>query len=219
MKTADEILSDLQALDADNYYSEDFEWLSAVRAYRAGLSEGEGQFFREAVLRRLLMDGSITDVLLCSVDAIPEAATLLANKLNGESAPSQMTRALIEALRRCGGEEAFRAVARFVDSDQEGEALRALAAIHFVRALPFLARAMKKEYIRDLALHILHDRFRAVGMDALQRELLAFCAGWSDAELSERFCRALKCKDEPYNPFTVEEIATLTRALLGPSFY
>ncbi len=215
MKTADQILVELQELESAHYYSEDFEWLSAVRAYRAGLSAEEGASFRAAVLRRVLADCSITDVLLCSIDDIPGASPVLAGKLNEASAPSQLTRALIAALSRSAGDEVFSAVARFVDSDQEGEALRALARIDFIRALPFVARAIKKEYIRDLALHILHDRFRAVGRDSLLRELRAFSAGWSDAELPERFCRALRCKDEPYNPFDRAEIDHLVHGLTG----
>lgn len=217
MKTLEQIRDELRELETAHYYSEDFEWLSAVRAYRSSLSEQEAAIFRSVVYSRLLLDGSMTDVLLCSVDAIPGAVSILATKLDAESATSQLTRALITTLQGYADPEAFRAVVRFVDSGQEAEALRALGMIDFARALPFIARAVRKEYHRDLVLHILHDRVRAVGSEALVRELRRFAAGWSDPELITRLCNSLRAKMRPYNPFPEEDVRRISEGLLAPA--
>lgn len=217
MKSAEQIAVDLRALESACYYSEDFHWLSSVRVYRDGLFEEERALFRQVVFQRLLLDGSITDVLLCSIDDIPGATPLLAERLNRESSSSQLTRALMEALRRCTGDEAFCAVERFVDSDQEQEALRVLAEIHFARALPYIERASQRPDHRDLVLHILYDRSRVVGLEALIGELRAFMATRNDAELASRLCHALQNKSTPYNPFSEENLRRLMVALHVPT--
>lgn len=172
----------------------------------------------DVVMQRLLRDGSMTDILLCSVVVAPGAGSVLAAKLDRENVPSQLTRALIAALEHYRGDDVFRAVARFVDSDQENEALRALARIDFHRALPFVARALQKEHQADLVLHILHDRAKAgVGMEILALELRAFAAGWNDPDLVPRILRALRCKSEPFNPFSPDELNRLEVALAGVS--
>lgn len=214
MKSAQEIENDLVALERNHYYSEDFEWLSAVRAYRDSLSEAERETLSEAVLRRLLKEGSMTDILLCSIIPVPSAAPVLAAKLDREFVPSQLTRALITALSHYKGDDVFRAVARFVDSDQENEALRTLALIDFAKALPYVARALLKEHQADLVLHILHDRYKThPSIERLAAELRAFAAGWGDPDFVPRLRRALTSKREPYNPFTIEELTRLDALL------
>ena len=215
MKSREQIGDELARLEAANYYSEDFEWLSAVRAYRDGLADGEVAHLQAVVLQRLLAEGSMTDILLCSLVEVPSAAPVLAAKLDRESVPSQLTRALITALQGYRGDDVFRAVARFVDSDQENEALRALARIDFARAMPFVARALQKLHQRDLVLHILHDRAKQVGVASLLLELRAFAAGWNDPGLASVIRLALTGKPEPYNPFTPDELNQLTNGLPG----
>jgi hypothetical protein len=214
VKTLEDLESDLEQIESAHYYSEDFQWLSSIRAYRDSLSPDERELLSKVVLRRLLRDGSMTDILLCSVVEASGAGSILAAKLDGETVPSQLTRALISALEHYRGDDVFRAVSRFVDSDQENEALRALARIDFVRALPFVARSLQKEYLADLVLHILHDRFKAIeSLERLAAELRAFSAGWPDAEFLPRVLKALRGKSEPYNPFSAEELLALERAL------
>jgi len=215
MKSREQIAGELARLEAANYYSEDFEWLSAVRAYRDGLSHEELAELRSVVLQRLLAEGSMTDILLCSLVEAPSAAPVPAAKLDRESVPSQLTRALITALQGYRGDDVFRAVARFVDSDQENEALRALARIDFARALPFIARALQKKHQRDLVLHILHDRAKQVGVASLLMELRAFSAGWNDPGLPALIRLALAGKAEPYNPFTPDALKQLMDGLAG----
>lgn len=218
MKQTAQIAEDLQQMESAHYYSEDFQWLSSVRAYRDGLAPAEQAALADVVMQRLLRDGSMTDILLCSVVDVPGAGSVLAAKLDRETVPSQLTRALIAALEHYRGDDVFRAVARFVDSDQENEALRALARIDFHRSLPFVARALQKEHQADLVLHILHDRVKArAGLEILAIELRAFAAGWNDPDLMPRLLRALRGKPEPYNPFSPEELRRLEAALAGES--
>jgi hypothetical protein len=218
VKTIEEVAFDLEQIESSHYYSEDFQWLSSIRAYRDSLSPEEQQLLSEVVLRRLLRDGSMTDILLCSVVEAAGAGSILAAKLDRETVPSQLTRALISALEHYRGDDVFRAVARFVDSDQENEALRALARIDFLRALPYVARALQKEHLADLVLHILHDRFKAVGsIERLAIELRAFSAGWPDGNFLKRVLKALRGKSEPYNPFSADDLVALEQALTSSS--
>jgi len=56
-----------------HYYSEDFELLSSVRAYQESLALAERDELRAVVLRRLFAEGSMVDILLCSVVDVPSA--------------------------------------------------------------------------------------------------------------------------------------------------
>ena len=212
MKTQEHIARELNELIQDHYYREDFELVSSLRAYQEGLSPAEREALQEVVLRRLFDEGSMVDILLCSVVEVPSAAPVLALKLDGESVPSQLTRALITALQGYHGEEAFRAVERFVDSDQEGEALAALARIDFVRALPYLARALECEHHLGPILHILQARARTVGLQALVLELQAGAARLP-VGFRAGLRRALDAKRDAYNPFSAVELNRLRQEL------
>lgn len=212
MKSRDDIARDLQELVARHYYSEDFELLSAVRVYRDGLAPAERDDLGAVALDRLFREGSIVDVLVCSVLDLPSAAPVLAARLDREHAPSQMSRALIVALQGHSGDDAFRAVERFLDSEQEHEALQALARIDFRRAAPYLLRALHDDHRLDLCLHILHDRRKRVGLDALGRDLRAL-AGPHPAHFRARVARALHAKEGPFNPFSDDERRDLLAAL------
>ncbi|HMP76597.1 MAG TPA: hypothetical protein PKE12_09895 [Kiritimatiellia bacterium] len=213
MKTIDQISDDLRELESAHYYSEDFHWLSAVRAYFDALSDEERALFQRVLFKRMMEEGSMTDILLCSVVTVPDVASVLAAKLDRESVPSQLTRALLTALQQYRGSDVFRAVARFVDSDQENEALRALARIDFARALPFTARAVRKAHAHGLVLHILHDRRKSVGLDGLILELRAFAAGWNEPNLLRDLDAAAHAKPADYNPFPPDELARLRAGL------
>lgn len=204
MKTQATLAHELDELIQAHYYREDFELVSSVRAYLEELSLPERDELRAVVLRRLLDDGSMVDILLCSVVDVPSAGPVLALKLDRESVPSQLTRVLMTALQGYHGDEVFRAVERFVDSDQEGEALAALARIDFPRALPYVARALEREHHLGPVLHILHTRAKQVGVPALAVEVQA-----SSARLPAGFRaglrRALDSKQDAYNPFSATE--------------
>lgn len=212
MKTQEHIARELDELIQDHYYREDFELVASVRAYQEGLGPAERETLRAVVLRRLLDEGSMVDIILCAVVEVPSAAPVLALKLDRESVPSQLTRALITALQGYHGEEVFRAVERFVDSDQEGEALAALARIDFVRALPYLARALECDHHLGPILHILHARSRKVGVAALVLELQSGAARLP-AGFRAGLRRALAAKQDDYNPFSGQELNRLRQEL------
>lgn len=208
MKDRQAIAAELQELIQRHYYSEDFELASAVRAYASGLAGPEQDELRAVVLGRLLDEGSMVDILLCSVIDVPSAGPVLALKLDRESVPSQLTRTLIAALQGYPGDDSFRAVERFVDSDQEGEALAALARLDFSRAWPYLVRAMDREHFHGPLLHMLHDRAKRVGVPALAVEINALARRGPGA-VPGVLRRILAAKPPPYNPFTAEELQRL----------
>jgi hypothetical protein len=212
MRNREAIADDLERIIAAHYYGEDFELLSAVRAYRDSLPPPERDELGVVVLQRLLREDSIVEVLLCAVVEVPAAAPLLAAKLDRESAPSQTTRALLTALQQYRGDEVFAAVERFVDSDQEHEALQALARVDFRRSAPYLLRALRRDAQRDLCLHILHDRLKAVGREALAEDLRALAAHAGE-DLGERVARALRAKPPPFNPMAEADIVFLLTVL------
>lgn len=212
MRSREDIADDLERIITDHYYREDFELLSAVRAYRDALPLPERDELAAVVLQRLLREDSIVDVLLCAVVEVPSAAPLLAAKLDRESVPSQTTRALLMALQHYRGDAVFAAVERFVDSDQEHEALQALARVDFRRSAPYVVRALRRDAQLDLCLHILHDRLKAVGRAALAEDLRALAAHAGEG-LGGRVERALRAKPAPFNPMAEEDIIFLLAAL------
>ncbi len=212
MRSVTDIARELEDLIQDHYYREDFELLSAVRAYRANLEGAEADALREVVQQRIERECSIVDILLCSVVEVPAAAPLLAAQLAREDVPSQTTRALLTALQHYRGDEVFAAVARFVDSDQENEALQALARIDFALALPHFISALRRDQQLDLCLHILHDRAKHVGLPALAAELRQLVVQPAP-ELGGRLALALRAKRAPFNPFAEADLAILLAAL------
>ena len=205
MKDQDTIASDINAIVQSHYYSEDFELVSSIRAYADRLSRDESDILEQVVLQRLMHDGSIVDVLLCSVIKVPSAVPILARRLQEEDTSNQITRTLISALRTYSNDEAYTAVERFIDSDQEMETLQALAQIDFVRTLPVMARLMQKDHYQGVVLHIVYDRMKTVGMDQLIGELTSSTVTTS-ANFRESLAKSLKSKKEPYNPFSEPEI-------------
>jgi hypothetical protein len=205
MRNDQEITNEIEQLVARHYYSEDFELLASLRAYIEPLSPGERELVRALALKRLMHEGSLVDIMLCSVIDVPSAVPVLAGRLEREPVTNQVTRALIMALRRYHTDEAYTAVERFVDSDQELEAMDALADIDFRRTIPRLVRAMGKAHQHGNLLHMLHRYVKARGIEGLIDELSA-----SSATRSARFVsdleQVLRAKKEPYNPFTEEQI-------------
>jgi hypothetical protein len=188
-----------------HYYSEDFELLASLRAYVEPLSPAEKEHVRALALRRLMQEGSLVDILLCTVVDVPSAVPVLAGRLDRETITNQVTRTLIQALRRYHTAEAYEAVERFVDSDQEMEAIEALADIDFRRTIPLLVRAMGKEHQHGTLLHLFHRVAKERGVDGLADELRGSSATRS-ARFKSDFERVLRAKKDPYNPFTDEQI-------------
>ena len=163
MKTSEQIARELADLIQRNYYSEDFHLLSEVRAYADALSPDDRDILRNVVAGRLADSQSIVDVILCTVVRAPELVPALVRMLDHQTNTSQLSRALMQALQQYGGNEAFHAVERFLDSDQETEALAVMARIDFARALPFVFRCLRKDHFLDVSLQILFERKKSGG--------------------------------------------------------
>jgi hypothetical protein len=211
MKTREQIISEINRIIQANYYSEDFQLTSEFQAFVAGLSADEKAVLGDVAKERLAEDGSIVDILLCSVVDVPSTVPLMAEKLSVEAETNQITRTLIAALGRYSSDDAYRAVERFLDSDQEGEALRALAGIDFTRTLPALVRRMDKPHHETPILHILHERIKRNGLPNLIDELRQSSAT-RVAGFGKSLEKILRSKTPAYNPLTAREIDDLVNA-------
>jgi hypothetical protein len=212
MKTREQIRSEVEAIIQRNYYSEDFELISSFQIFIGALSAEEKGLLAEVVFERLIADGSIVDIMLCGLVDVPSAAPVLAEKLSRESDTNQVTRSIISALQHYPGDDGYVAVERFLDSDQELEALRALARIDFVRTLPAIVRRMSKEYMHGNLLHLLHERAKTAGLATLTKELTASSATQSN-NFRENLPKVLASKSTDYNPFSEEELAALKQVV------
>ena len=212
MMTPEEIGRQLDDLIQAHYYSEDFELVSMMRSFAAGLSTEDRLVLGQLINRRLLAEGSLVDVLLCSVLPSPLQAVALIQLLDRQQQTSPMTRALMEALRHMNTDGAFRAVERFMDSDQEQEALFALSCIDFQRATSYLVRALKKDGNLTACLHLLYERKKRVGMDQFLHELRAMAFAYG-ADIRARIERAVRVNVPPYNPFQPAELDQISDAL------
>ena len=205
----------MNALIERHYYSEDFELISSLRAFQASLVDAEKDHLKQIVAERIRKDESLVDVMLCAVVDVPDCVDALAAQLSKQDATSQLSRALIESLSQYSGDAAFRAVERFLDSDQEREALMALARIDFARATSRLLRVIEKDQWLDLGLHILYERKKKVGLEQFTRELCGIVAVHG-AYCRRRLLLCLDVKQDDYNPFSSEERRHLGEAICRP---
>jgi hypothetical protein len=216
MKTHDDIDQALDAMLNANYYGEDFEVTSSFRVLYDKLAPGEQVTAREVLGRRLVRHGTIVDVLLCGVVTVGGAGPILVEKLNQQTQTSQLTRMLIQALRRYPEDAAYRAVERFLDSDQDIDALQTLCAMDFTRSLPSLVRALRKPHVHGVVLQCLVDRRKATSLDQLIQDLTG-SSSVRTPEFSADLQAAMLSKTEPYHPFPPEDIERILAAVrVGP---
>jgi hypothetical protein len=211
MATKDEMNEAIERLVRAHYYDEDFQLLSSFQAYASGLSGGEHDDLAELAFERLVRDGSLVDIILCSVVDVPSAVPVLAEKLSRETQTNQITRTLIAVLGRYATDDAYVAIEPFLDSDQEMEALQALARIDFVRTLPSIVRRMKKDHYAGAVLQMLHERIKKAGLPKLIDDLRSSSATQS-AGFSGLLEKTLRAKDAAYNPLSAAEIEALAAA-------
>lgn len=205
----------LDAIVEANYYSEEWELQAAVRAWVDRLAPEEQAAFARAFLRRVSADPSMVNISLAGVLPYPGVDEPLAAELARQPEPNQHTRALIAALRSFpGSDPAFRAVERFVDSSQEMEALRALAAIDFPRTRPHLRQALQRDDLLECCLHLFADRRRAHGIDTLAADLRAIAGTPPDWIAPQLDILLHRIKTEAAHPLSPEDRATLS-ALFG----
>jgi len=212
MKTLTEIENEIEKLVNDHYYSEDFELVSSMRAYYDVRPADEQSLIEQVVMTRLCRDGSVVDFIWCSIVPIPAAVPILVEKLNRESYSSQLSRTLIVALSRYSSEDGYRAVERFLDSDQEMETLEALAQIDFRRSLPAMARIMNKEHSRRIIVHMLHRHMKKCGMEKLVDDIRQSTA-MRDRAFLENIRKTLRSKEGAYNPFSESDIQHILTAV------
>lgn len=208
MKQADEIDRELTALAERNYYSDESELDHTLRRYFEGLDSAERESFKQAVLKRLAREVSVVNILLAGVSAFPEVVPVLVSVLNAESKTSQITRALMNVLCHYNDDAAFKAVARFLDSEQEMEALTCLCGMNFLKALPHIKTAVRRDHLFDVCLQIFYDRKKAVGLDGLQTDLRALMFD-NPSQVRDRLRKVFLCKRGKYNPFTPEEVVEI----------
>ncbi|HMP73917.1 MAG TPA: hypothetical protein PKE55_11705 [Kiritimatiellia bacterium] len=215
MHTTDTLTQAIDEIVAKNYYGEDFELAGSFRALLAGLSDGERELLAEVAAERLSRSGSLVDVLLCGLVPSARSEMVLVEALTGERVTSQRSRALLTAMRTCSGDGAYVAVERFLDSDQEMDALQCLAAIDFGRSLPVLAKGLRQPHTAAVVVHVLHERRKVHGLERLLQCLRGSSVCRSPVFVSH-LERALRAKEEAYNPFTLEEIEAILATLRKP---
>lgn len=214
-KTAAEIEQDLDAMVQSHYYSEDYELEWAAKNYFDGLETPQKKIFENVVYRRLSSTPDLSTVTLCARLGLSSLAPLLAGLLREESTTSVLSRAVLHALSRTPGDQAFDAVERFMDSEQAGEALTCLARMNFDRSLHHLRRTMQEDHLHNFCLHVLYERYKKVGKAEFPMDL----ARLVDPE-PKRFVPHLKkiflSNTGAFNPFEateLEEWMTLLEAL------
>ncbi len=208
----EQLEDELDDLIRRNYYAEDFELRWTLQQFGEALPAEDHAFFHQLILRRLTEDPSIMSVMLCSASQVPEAVPILVSVLDDQPEANMLTRSILSTLGRYGEPSAFSAVERFLDSDQEPEALACLARLHFMRALFYVLRSSKRPHLRDVSLHILHERRKQVGLVRLITELDTFNKQ-SRHNVPKRVKAILRCKEDPYNPFSPDEIDAVLQGL------
>ncbi|MFT7511279.1 MAG: hypothetical protein ACI9QL_000483 [Candidatus Omnitrophota bacterium] len=213
MKTAETFSAELDALVLHHYYSEEWELRSAAGLYFESLDPAERLIFRDMFVARLKADPSVVNISLSPSFKFPEVVNAIADCLDAAEQASCFTRTMMTALRPYHEDRAFHAVARFIDSEQEIEALRIVAEINFIKAIPHLRRAFGQDHLVEVCLHIFNDRKRKTGMDQLVREIQLF-----SEERPRWYRRRLKAmfliKVGEHSPFSEGEIIRILEEVI-----
>ncbi len=213
MKTRDQIAEEVRALTHEYYYREDYELEWAAKAYVDSLAEEEKHEFDAIMTERLTASPGLDDVALCARTGRMALSSYLVAQLEKEKTTSSVSRALLSVLTRQPAQEAFVAVERFLDSDQEGEALECLARIDFERALPYLRRAVQQDHLHNHCLHAMHMYMQEKGMDALVIALRTLMDP-EPARLSAHVRKIIYSKQGDFNPFSEQDLLALTKDLI-----
>jgi len=202
----------LDELLQSNYYNEPHELLWAVREFADRLSATERELLREVLLERLDREPNVATLVICTAMDLPESCPRLRRLLANESTTSQVSRLLMRMLATYPGDDNYRAVERFLDSEQQGEALRLLAGMDFRRTFSHLKRALARDHLRDVCLHIFYDHRKRVGLQTLCDDLRRLAAGEGEV-LRRRIREALTAKQGAHHPFEAGDVEVALRAL------
>ena len=203
----------LDELVKQNYYSEQYELEGVIRRFVGGLDPHGLDLFKRVVTARIGRDPSIVNIILCGVTDMPETVPVLITVLNTQTATSQVTRTLMHILEKYPGDETYMAVARFLESEQEGEAMACLARMDYSRTLSRLRIALRRDPLSDVCLHIFAERRKSVGLPAFIEEMKVLCTGAGG--LRERVRKAFLSKTGRFSPFAPEDIVEILAALEG----
>ena len=204
-KTTTDFSKELDGLIEHNYYSEERELRSSMGVYYGALSEEERVVFDAMFVERMQSDPSVANISISTVFMIPEVSGMIAAQLNRHKKASCITRTMMYALRPYADEVAFTAVERFVDSEHEIEALRILGSMNFVRAIPHFRRALKRDHLLEVCLHIFQDRKRAVDLETLIADLSMLIRG-REGYYRRRIEAMLGIKKGDHAPFSAREM-------------
>ena len=201
MRTPDRIKKDLEDLVSRNYYAEDFELIARARDYISHLSDDEMSVLHDVVLERIYAEPNLVNIVLCSCVDVPEAVPFLIEMLDAQEHANQLSRQLINVLRRYPDERAFLAISRFIDSGQQPEALTALSEIHFENTIPYMKQCMEQDGLYSTCLQILYRRQQARGTECLQEDLTVL----GDSTLRRKHLEAMfLCLPDESNPFSTD---------------
>jgi hypothetical protein len=213
MKNADDIQADLVKLVEAHYYSEDYELEWAAKRYYDDLTDAEQITFEGVMLRRLTAQPGIADVSLCARLGNRSLTPFLAALLDRQETSNAMSRALLAALAHQPDEQAYPAVERFLDSEQEGEALLCLSRMNFHRTVAHLRWAIQKDHLHNFCIHAFHEQMKHAGMDALLEGMKKLIEP-DAARLTGHVKKILTSKSGPFNPFSDEELELMVAALI-----
>jgi len=208
MKTEEIYEQELDELIERNYYSEEWELQSAVKLYYDALPEDDRPIFDRMFIQRIDDDPSVANISISTAFNLPEVGSIIAERLSRHQKTSQITRTMMYALRPYSDGECFAAVERFVDSEQEIEALRILGRMNFLRAIPHFRRALKRDQLLEVCLHIFQDRKRDVGLDQLIDELAMLIKG-REGYYRRRLEAMFGIKKGDHAPFGEREVARI----------
>jgi len=205
-----------QALDQlakENYYSEEYEYRWAAKTFFTELADVERPAFKQAFLKRLSDDPNQANVMLAGEFEVPECIPILVKELNRYEQPNQETWILMAVIAKYPDAVGFQALERFIDSAQEAEAIDFLSQMDFLRALPHLRRALTVDHLLDRCLHIFAERKKKTSIEQLVDELALILKADNPGYLRSRFRHCFMIKQEPYNPFSEEELDHLLGVL------
>jgi len=213
MKNADDIQADLDRLIESHYYSEDYELEWAAKRYYDGLSDPEQIALEGVMVRRLTAQPGIADISLCARLGSRSLTPFLSALLDRQETSNAMSRAILAALAHQPDEQAYPSVERFLDSEQEGEALLCLSRMNFHRTVSHLRWAIQKDHLHNFCIHAFHEQMKHMGMEALLEGLKTLVEPEA-ARLTGHVQKILTSKSGSFNPFTDEELELIMAALI-----
>jgi hypothetical protein len=212
MRSEPELEAALDTLIRGQYYAEEYELRWRLRAFADALEPPERSTLGRVVARRLAEEPSVLTVLLCQACPTPEAVPTLISLLDAQGEANMLTRALFDTLAQYREPDAFPSVQRFLDSEQEPEALQCLAQLDFTQALFYVIRSARRPHLRDACLQILHERRKHAGLPQLITDLRN-AREHMQLPVAPRIRDVLHHKAGDYNPFSADDIAAIMKGL------